>query len=55
MKKLVDVRLELTERGVIKASIIGKTVDQQAAAHRLLAAVTPEIRNLNDAILRLKQ
>jgi len=55
MKNLVDVRLELTERGVIKASIIGTTANQQAAAHKLLAAIVPEIRNLNDAILRQKK
>jgi len=53
-KNRVDVQLSISEHGISKASINGSTAVEQQAAHVLLAAIVPAIRELHQAILRVK-
>jgi len=46
----VDIRLEISERGIGRAVVAADDDAQQTAAHLLLARITPELRQLNEAI-----
>lgn len=46
----VDIRLEISERGIDRAVVSADNDFQQTAAHLLLARITPELRQLNEAI-----
>jgi hypothetical protein len=47
---MVDIRLEISERGIDRAVVAAADDAEQAAAHLLLARITPELRRLDNAI-----
>jgi hypothetical protein len=55
MKSQSQVRLELSEAGIQRIVIGADSATEQAAAHKLLARVAPELRQLDDALKTEKQ
>jgi hypothetical protein len=53
--KSCEITLDISEQGVTRVQIHADSADEQGAAHILLAAVAPEMRQLDEALKGLGQ